>query len=69
MFIVLVIRPKVRESRYMSMKPWWNDINREKLKKLGEIPVTVPLFPLKIPHGLTQARTRASAVRGRWLTV
>jgi hypothetical protein len=28
----------------------------------------VPLFPPQIPYGLTQARTQASAVRGRRLT-
>jgi hypothetical protein len=28
----------------------------------------VPLCPPQIPHGLTLARTRASAVRGRRLT-
>jgi hypothetical protein len=28
----------------------------------------VPLFPPQIPHGLTQARSRVSAMRGRWLT-
>jgi hypothetical protein len=31
-------------------------------------PVPVPLRTLQIPHGLTRLRTRASAVRGRWLT-
>jgi hypothetical protein len=34
----------------------------------GEKPVPVPLCPPQIPHGLTLARTRASAVRGRRLT-
>jgi hypothetical protein len=34
----------------------------------GEKPVPVPLCPPKIPHGLTQDRTRASAVRFRRLT-
>jgi hypothetical protein len=29
----------------------------------------VPLCPLQIPHGLIRDRTRASAVRGRRLTV
>jgi hypothetical protein len=31
-----------------------------KTKELGEKPVPVPLCPPQIPHGLTQARTRAS---------
>jgi hypothetical protein len=31
-------------------------------------PVPVPLCPPQIPHGLTWARTRASVVRGWWLT-
>jgi hypothetical protein len=35
---------------------------------LGENPVPVPLCPPEIPHGLTWARTRYSAVRGRRLT-
>jgi hypothetical protein len=35
--------------------------------ELGEKPVPVPLYPPQIPHGLTRARTRAPAVRGRWL--
>jgi hypothetical protein len=39
-----------------------------KTEELGEKPVPVPLCPPQIPHGLTQAWTRASAVRGRWLT-
>jgi hypothetical protein len=39
-----------------------------KTEELGEKPVPVPLFPPQISHGLTQVRTRASAVRGRRLT-
>ena len=39
-----------------------------KTEVLGGIPVTVPLYPPQIPHGLTRDRTRASAVRGRRLT-
>jgi hypothetical protein len=39
-----------------------------KTEELGEKPVPVPLCPQQIPHGLTQARTRASAVRVRRLT-
>jgi hypothetical protein len=39
-----------------------------KTEELGEKPVPVPLYPPQIPHGLTQARTRASAVRSRRLT-
>jgi hypothetical protein len=38
-----------------------------KTEELGEKPVPVPLCP-QISHGLTRARTRASAVRGRCLT-
>jgi hypothetical protein len=41
---------------------------QSKTEELGEKPVPVPLFPPQIPHGLTQARTRVSAVRGRRLT-
>jgi hypothetical protein len=39
-----------------------------KAEQLGEKPVPVPLCPPQIPHGLTLAWTRASAVRGWWLT-
>jgi hypothetical protein len=39
-----------------------------KTEELWEKPVPVPLCPPKIPHGLTRARNRASAVRGRRLT-
>jgi hypothetical protein len=41
---------------------------RGKTEELGEKPVPVPLCPPQIPHGLTRARTRDSAVRGRRLT-
>jgi hypothetical protein len=40
-----------------------------KTKELGENPVPVPFCPPQILYGLTRARTRASAVRGRRLTV
>jgi hypothetical protein len=46
----------------------WNDILTGETEELGEKPVPVPLCPPQIPHGLTRARTRASAVRGRRLT-
>jgi hypothetical protein len=36
-----------------------------KTEVLGEKPVTVPLCPPQIPHGLTRDRTWASAVGGR----
>jgi hypothetical protein len=39
-----------------------------KTEELGKKPVPVPLCPPQITHGLTRARTRASAVRGRRLT-
>jgi hypothetical protein len=39
-----------------------------KTEELGEKPVPVPLCPSQISHGLTRARIRASAVRGRRLT-
>jgi hypothetical protein len=45
----------------------WNDIDG-KTEELGEKPIPVPLCPPQIPHGLTQALTRASMVRGWWLT-
>jgi hypothetical protein len=49
-------------------KRWWNDILTGKTEELGEKPVPVPLCPPQIPHELTRARTRSSAVRGRRLT-
>jgi hypothetical protein len=39
-----------------------------KTEELEERPVPVALCPPQIPHGLTRARTRDSAVRGRRLT-
>jgi hypothetical protein len=44
---------------------WWNDIDRGKLKNSWDKPVPMPLCPPQIPHGLTQAQTGESAVRGR----
>jgi hypothetical protein len=46
----------------------WNDIERGRPKNSGKTPVPVSLCPPQIPHGLTQARIWASAVRGRRLT-
>jgi hypothetical protein len=48
---------------YESEQPWWNDINRGKLKN-REKPVPVPLHPPKTPHWLTWVQIRASMVRG-----
>jgi hypothetical protein len=39
-----------------------------KTEELGGKPVPVPLCPPQIPHELTRARTRASAVKDRRLT-
>jgi hypothetical protein len=39
-----------------------------KTEEIGEKPVPVPLHPPQITHGLTRARTQASAVRGRRVT-
>jgi hypothetical protein len=39
-----------------------------KPEHLGNKPAPVPFCPPQIPHGLTRARTRASAVRDRRLT-
>jgi hypothetical protein len=50
---------------------WWATVEwyrQEKTEEPGEKPVPVPLCPPRIPHGLTRAQTRASAVRGRRLT-
>jgi hypothetical protein len=40
---------------HVSREPWWNDIDRRKLKKLGEKSVPLPLCLSQIPHGLTWA--------------
>jgi hypothetical protein len=53
---------------YESGERRWNDTDRRKTEELGQKPVPVPLCSPQIPHGLTRARTRASAVRGRRLT-
>jgi hypothetical protein len=52
----------------MSMEPR-GMILTGKDEEFGEKPVPVPLLLPQIPHGLTQAWTRSSAVRGRRLTV
>jgi hypothetical protein len=41
--------------------PRWNDIDREESKNSKKKPVSMPLCPPQIPHGLIRARTRASA--------
>jgi hypothetical protein len=46
---------------------WWNAVKRENRKPRRK-PVPVPLCPRQIPHGVTKARTCASAVTGRRLT-
>jgi hypothetical protein len=51
---------------YAALVEWW--YWQGKIEELGEKPVPVPLCPSQIPHGLTRARTRASAVGGRWLS-
>jgi hypothetical protein len=48
-------------------EPRWNDIDRGKPKNSDENQSESHFFH-HIPHGLTGARTRASAMRGRWLT-
>jgi hypothetical protein len=53
---------------YMSMEPWWNDM-RGKCEEVGDEPVPVPVCSPQIPQGLTRARTQASAVRGRRVTM
>jgi hypothetical protein len=40
-----------------------------KTEKFEEKPVPVSICRSQIPYGLTWAGTRASAVRGRWLSV
>jgi hypothetical protein len=52
----------------MSLESDGGMIWQGKPEELGEKPVPVPLCPPQIPHGLTRARTWASAVRGRRLT-
>jgi hypothetical protein len=55
-------------SWYISMGPRRNDTDRGKPKNSWEKRVPLPLCPPHIPHGLTKAQTRASAVKGRRLT-
>jgi hypothetical protein len=43
-------------------------LQKVKTAELGGKPVPMPLPPPHIPHGLAQARTRTSAMRGRRLT-
>jgi hypothetical protein len=52
---------------YGSGGPWWNHINKEKQRTRWKS-VPMPLYRPQIPHGLTWAGTRASALRGQWLT-
>jgi hypothetical protein len=54
----------IPQMMYEHGEPCWNNIDRWKLKKLGEKPVPVPLCSPQISHGLTQVRTQASTVRG-----
>jgi hypothetical protein len=56
------LRPSVRW--YMSVELYWQG----KFDVLTEKPVPVPLCSPQILYGLTEARTRASVVRGRRLT-
>jgi hypothetical protein len=42
-------------------QPRWNNTDR-KTEELGEIPFPVGLCQPQIPHGLTQARTRATVL-------
>jgi len=50
-----------------SGEPRRNDIDKGKPKTLKK-PVTVPLCPPKIQHGLTRAQTRTCSIWGRQLT-
>jgi hypothetical protein len=52
----------------MGMEDRWNDTDRRKTEVLTEKPVPLPLYPPQIPHGLTQDRSRVSAVKGRRIT-
>jgi hypothetical protein len=45
----------------------WNDIDRGN-RRTRRNPAPMSLYPPQIPHGLTSARTRASAMSGRRLT-
>jgi len=50
------------------MEHWWNE-NVWKTRVLTEKPVSVPLCPPRITHGLTWNWTHASVVRSQWLTI
>jgi len=49
----------------MGMEPWCNDIERREQKNSEDNPL--PLRKLRIPRGLTLARSRASVVTDRRL--
>jgi hypothetical protein len=53
----------VPQMLHESRQPQWNAVDSGKPKNSWEKPVPVPLCPPQIPHGLTRARTRASAAR------
>jgi hypothetical protein len=42
----------IRQLIYESAEPWWNDIDREKLKKI--LSKSQCYLYIKIPHGLTR---------------
>jgi hypothetical protein len=54
--------PVVHSLDDMSMERDSGMVLTGETEELGEEPVPVPLCPPQIPHGLTRARTRASAV-------
>jgi hypothetical protein len=54
---------------HMSMDRHGGMILTGETLEIGEKPVPASLCPLQIAHGLTQARTRSFAVKGRRLTV
>jgi hypothetical protein len=53
---------------YKHEQPWWNGSDWGKPNNAETKPVPVPLCPSQIPHGLTPARNRTSAVRDLKLT-
>jgi hypothetical protein len=63
-YVSILCIPQMIQVWRATVEWYWQGKTEELWEKL----VPVPLCPRQIPHGLTWARTQASAVRGRRLT-
>jgi hypothetical protein len=68
MFFPLKVAYYVFPTCYELGERRWNYILTEENRRTRRKAYPSPLCPWQIPHGLTRARTRASAVRGRRLS-